>query len=109
MQVLTGLGNLGSPGQRGVALADQGPIKGRDVATGAGLDSLCSEQGGRAAADAVNGDPRVVGVSGFMGAIDVLTCDEFGDCGTGAVQISHHTDSSATDVADLPVVYRFAP
>ena len=66
IQVLTGLGDLGAPSQRGVALAlaDYGPIKGHDVSMGAGLDSLCTEEGGRAAADAVTGDPRVVGVIG---------------------------------------------
>ena len=66
MQVLTGLGDLGIPNQRGVAmaLADYGPIKGHDVSMGAGLDSLCTEEGGRAAADTVTGDPRVVGVIG---------------------------------------------
>ena len=66
MQVLTGLGDLGAPSQRGVALAlaDYGPIKGHDVSMGAGLDSLCTEEGGLAAADAVTGDPRVVGVIG---------------------------------------------
>ena len=64
--VLTGLGDLGAPSQRGVALAlaDYGPIKGHDVEMGAGLDSLCTEEGGRAAADTVTGDPRVVGVIG---------------------------------------------
>ena len=40
--------------------------------------------------------------------IGVISCDEFGDCGAGAVEISHHTDSSVTDVTDLPVVYRSA-
>ncbi len=66
MQVLTGLGDLGTPNQRGVALAlaDYGLIKGHNVSMGAGLDSLCTEAGGRAAADAVTGDPRVVGVIG---------------------------------------------
>ncbi len=66
MQVLTGLGDLGAPSQRGVAmaLADYGPIKGRDVSMGAGLDSLCTEEGGRAAAGTVTGDPRVAGVIG---------------------------------------------
>ena len=47
--------------------------------------------------------------SGFTGIAGVYTCDEFGDCGTGRVQISHHTDSSVTDPSQLPVVYRFAP
>ena len=51
----------------------------------------------------------LTGVTGFRGIIGVISCDEFGDCGVGSVQISHHTDSSVTDVAALPVVYRFAP
>ena len=48
-------------------------------------------------------------VTGLRGVIGVISCDEFGDCGSGGVQISHHTDSNITDVAELPVVYRFAP
>ena len=66
MHVLTGLGELGVPSHRGVelALADYGPIQGHDVSLGAGLDSLCTAEGGRAAANAVTGDPRVVGVIG---------------------------------------------
>ena len=51
----------------------------------------------------------VTNTSGFSGIIGTLSCDEFGDCGTGRVHISHHTDSSMTDVESLPVVYRFAP
>ncbi len=66
MTVLTGIGELGAPSQRGVALAvaDYGPIKGHNVSMGAGLDSLCAAEGGRAAADTVTGDSRVVGVIG---------------------------------------------
>ena len=66
MQALTGVGELGIPSQRGVALAlaDYGPIKGHDVSMGAGLDSICSAEGGRAAANAVTADPQVVGVIG---------------------------------------------
>ena len=66
MQVLTGLGDLGIPSQRGVelALANYGLIRGRAVSMGAGLDSLCTEEGGRAAADTVTGDPRIVGAIG---------------------------------------------
>ena len=66
MQVLTGLGDLGIPSQRGVelALADYGLIRGHAVSMGAGLDSLCTEEGGRAAADTVTGDPRIVGAIG---------------------------------------------
>ncbi len=66
MQVLTGLGDLGTPSQRGVALAlaDYGPIKGHDVSMGAGLDSLCTAEGGAAAANEVAGEPQVIGVIG---------------------------------------------
>ncbi len=49
------------------------------------------------------------GTSGFSGIIGTVSCDEFGDCGTGRVQISLHTDSTMTDVEGLPVVYRYSP
>ena len=51
----------------------------------------------------------LAGTSGFSGIIGAISCDEFGDCGTGRVQISQHTDSTMTDVERLPVVYRYAP
>jgi branched-chain amino acid transport system substrate-binding protein len=47
--------------------------------------------------------------SGFQGLLGTLTCDEFGDCGTGRINIYHHTDTSITDPAQLTVVYRFVP
>ena len=49
------------------------------------------------------------GTRGFSGIIGTVSCDEFGDCGTGRVQISQHTDSTMTDVEGLPVVYRYSP
>ena len=49
------------------------------------------------------------GTSGFSGIIGAISCDAFGDCGTGRVQMSQHTDSTMTDVERLPVVYRYAP
>ena len=51
----------------------------------------------------------LTGLTGFRGVIGGISCDEFGDCGTGRVEIAHHTDFSGTDIAELPVVYRFAP
>ena len=64
--VLSSIGDLGSSTQRAVALAlaDYGPIKGHNVTMGAGLDSLCTPEGGAAAAQTVVGDRRVVGVIG---------------------------------------------
>ncbi len=46
---------------------------------------------------------------GFKGIIGGISCDEYGDCGTGRVQISHHRDSSMTDISALPIVYRTHP
>ena len=51
----------------------------------------------------------LAGVAGFRCIIGVISCDEFGDCGTGRVQITRHTDSSVADIAGLPVVYSYAP
>ncbi len=48
-------------------------------------------------------------MAGFQGITGVLSCDAFGDCGTGRINIYHHTDSSVTDAARLAVVYRFIP
>ena len=45
----------------------------------------------------------------FKGIIGMISCDEYGDCGTGRVQISHHRDSSMTDISALPIVYRTHP
>ena len=47
--------------------------------------------------------------SGFEGLIGTISSDEFGDCGTGRINIYHHTDPNVTDPSQLPVVYRFVP
>ena len=52
---------------------------------------------------------EIAATTDFQGIIGTLTCDEFGDCGTGRVNIYYHADSSITDVAQLPVEYQFAP
>ncbi len=41
----------------------------------------------------------------FAGMIGALTCDRFGDCGTGHLRIVHHTDAAITDLESLPIVY----
>lgn len=57
---------LGIPNQRGVelAIADYGDIKGFTVDMGAGMDDLCSADGGQAAAQTIVADEEVVGVIG---------------------------------------------
>ena len=48
LEALTGIGELGVPRQRAVAmaLADYGPIEGHRVSMGAGLDPPCTVEGG---------------------------------------------------------------
>ena len=46
-----------------------------------------------------------VGATAMNGLVGAISCDEFGDCGTGRMNIYHHMDTSITDVSKLPVVY----
>ena len=57
---------LGVPNQRGVelAIADYGDIAGHAVALGTPLDSLCSSEGGQAAAQNIVAQEQVLGVIG---------------------------------------------
>ena len=47
-----------------LAIQDYGPIKGRTVDIGQGLDEMCSAEGGLAGAQIITADPKVVGVIG---------------------------------------------
>ena len=49
------------------------------------------------------------GTRGFQGLIGEISCDRFGDCGTGRAYIVQHTDASVTDIRALPVVYEYSP
>ena len=59
-------GPSGLPRQRAVAMAidDYGPIRGFKVDMGAGLDDLCSAEGGQAAAQTIAADDQVIGIIG---------------------------------------------
>ena len=73
------------------------------------VKSVAVEQGGKLYIDRAALRAEIATTSGFQGLIGPLSCDDFGDCGTGRVNIYHHPDTSITDIAQLPVVYRFAP
>ena len=73
------------------------------------IQQVAVDDGGTVYIDRQKLRDALTATSGFTGIAGAYTCDEFGDCGTGRVQISHHTDSSVTDPSQLPVVYRFAP
>lgn len=73
------------------------------------INSVAVADGGKLYIDRVALRAEVGATAGFPGLIGELTCDGFGDCGTGRVNIYHHTDTSILDPAQLPVVYRFEP
>lgn len=76
----------------------------------AAIESVAVNDGEDLVIDRAELREALAATSGFGGIIGTLTCDEFGDCGTGAVQIAHNPDPSAgTDARELPIVYRFAP
>ena len=52
---------------------------------------------------------EAVGATAMNGLVGTVSCDGFGDCGTGGMNIYHHSDTSITDVARLPVVYVYSP
>lgn len=74
-----------------------------------GIDSVVSEVGGRLYVGHAALREAIAETENFEGLVGMLTCEEFGDCGTGRVNIYHHTDPSIMDPAQLPVVYSLAP
>ena len=52
---------------------------------------------------------RAVRATDISGLVGTVSCDDFGDCGTGRMNIYHHTDTSITDVSRLRVVYVYTP
>lgn len=73
------------------------------------IESVAVEEGGKLHIDRVALREEIAATTDFQGIIGTLTCDEFGDCGTGRVNIYYHEDSGITDIAQLPVEYQFAP
>ena len=51
----------------------------------------------------------LTGVSGFRGLIGEISCDEFGDCGTGRLVVRRHPGGEIGEASDMPVVYSFQP
>ncbi|MCY3766723.1 MAG: hypothetical protein OXH06_14990 [Gemmatimonadetes bacterium] len=63
------------------------------------INSVAVADGGKLHIDRVALRAEVGATAGFPGLIGELTCDAFGDCGTGRVNIYHHTDTSIVDPA----------
>ena len=73
------------------------------------IESVAIQDGERLIVDRNALRRELYATSGFEGLVGTLSSDEFGDCGTGRINIYHHTDTSVTDPSQLPVVYRFVP
>ena len=73
------------------------------------IKSVAVEQDGKLHINRAALRMKIGAMTGFQGIIGAISCDDFGDCGTGRINIYHHTDTSITDTAQLPVVYQFAP
>ena len=73
------------------------------------IESVGTAAGGRLSIDRAALREELGETEGFQGLLGRLTCDEFGDCGTGHVNIYHHTDPTITDPTDLETVYEFVP
>ena len=72
------------------------------------IEAVAVEEGDMLLIDraALRAEVHATAMSGLIGTV---TCDRFGDCGTGRMNIYHHTDRNITDVSRLPVVYVYAP
>ena len=111
LEVLTGLGVRGIPRQRAVALAvaDYGPIKGHRVTMGAGVDTLCTAEGGAAAADTVVGDRRVVGVIGTSCSVGAVGAAPIvSEAGLVMVSSSNSAPSLTSDLRGNAGVHSYA-
>ncbi len=49
------------------------------------------------------------GISGFEGIIGSISCDDFGDCGSGKITIIKHESASDIEASKANVVFEFAP
>ncbi len=72
------------------------------------IEAVAVEEGGILYIDRAALRGRV-GATAMTGLVGTVSCDGFGDCGTGRMNIYHHTDRSTTDVSRLPVVYVYNP
>ena len=96
---------LGIPNQRGaeLAIADYGPIAGRPVSLGTGLDDLCSPDGGQASAQAIVADPSVVGVIGTScSGAAVAASPLISNAGMVMISPSNTSPALTSDLAGTP-------
>ena len=75
----------------------------------AAIESVAVVEGGTLHIDRAALREEIGKTDGLQGLTGAISCDDFGDCGTGRTDVYHHTDSSMMDPAKVPVAYEFAP
>ena len=73
------------------------------------IQAVAVQEGGKLHIDRAALREEIGQTVGFEGLTGVISCDDFGDCGSGRTDIYHHTDAEVTDSSELPVVYQFTP
>lgn len=93
---------LGTPNERAVRLAveDYGEIAGHGVEVGTGLDDLCSNEGGQAAAQTIVSDEQVLGVIGTScSGAAVAASPLISDAGMVMISPSNTSPALTSDLA----------
>lgn len=73
------------------------------------IQTIAVQEGGKLYIDRAALREEIGTTDDLQGLTGVISCDDFGDCGTGLTYIFHHTDAEMTDPAELPDVYQFTP
>ena len=106
MQAVSGdFASLGLTNQRGMELAvrDYGPVMGREVNVGTVLDSLCSPDGGQAAAQQAVADPQVAGVIGTSCSSAATAASPLiSESGSVMIASSNTSPALTSDLAGAP-------
>ena len=69
------------------------------------VESVAEDVGGTLYIDRAMLRQALTDTEHFGGLLGTLSCDDFGDCGTAAINIYHHTDPGITDPGALDPVY----
>jgi branched-chain amino acid transport system substrate-binding protein len=103
LEAITGeVAFLGIPNQTATEMAidDYGQIQGHDVTIGTGLDDLCSNEGGQAAAQTIASDDQVVGVIGTScSGAAVAASPVISDAGMVMISPSNTSPALTSDLA----------
>jgi len=73
------------------------------------ISAASSDDGGTLVIDRAGVRQYLNSISGYSGIIGVLTCDDFGDCGSQRISVIQHNDSSDWQAGTANVVFTYNP